>query len=183
MPTRRIKGTCALATAVAALACAELTSAAESAAASHTSLRRVNEIEARLVAQVNRLRHSSGRRAVSLSAGLARAATAHAISMARGGYFSHSSADGTPFWKRILRYYPTRGFSRWIVGEVLLWSSGDLTPRQALRPWIASPDHRRILLGPGWREIGVCVLRVRAAAGIFRGLDVTIVVADFGARS
>lgn len=133
----------------------------------------------RLLAAVDGLRADRGLAALSLSAGLAAAAAAHAASMARRGYFSHASADGTPFWKRLERYYPVGGHSRCRVGETLWWSALTTDARAAAAAWLASGEHRRVLLG-GWHEVGLAVVHAAHAPGVYSGQDVTIVVADFG---
>ena len=102
--------------------------------------------------------------------------------MARKGYFSHSSADGTRFWKRILAFYPAAGYRTWRVGENLYWSSGEPDPHAAVEAWLQSPEHRVILLNRDWREFGIGAVSVTAGPGIFAGADVTIVTADFGVR-
>jgi uncharacterized protein YkwD len=45
-----------------------------------------------------------------------------------------------------------------------------------------SPPHRKNLLTPGWREVGLGAVRALGAPGVYRGLDVTILTADFGVR-
>lgn len=96
--------------------------------------------------------------------------------MARLGFFAHESANGTSPFERIRRHY--RGSS---VGETLLWRSPDVTPEEALALWLQSPPHRRVLLGSAFRVVGLAAVHVEGAPGDFNGLDVTIVVADFGA--
>jgi uncharacterized protein YkwD len=142
-----------------------------------------NALEAPLLRAINGFRAQHGLRALRASAPLARAAQAHAVSMAQGGYFSHTSADGTSFWKRIRGYYPYGRFSRWSVGENLLWRSAPPTPEEALQMWIESPAHRKVLLTAAYREVGVAAVAATAAPGAFGSLDVTIVAADFGVRT
>jgi uncharacterized protein YkwD len=113
---------------------------------------------------------------------LARAARQHSREMARVGYFAHESADGSAFWRRIERYYGSRGYLYWTVGENLLWAAPGVTATSAMKMWIASPEHLRNLLTPQWRRIGVSVVHVRGAPGVYHGLDITIVTTDFGAR-
>jgi uncharacterized protein YkwD len=48
--------------------------------------------------------------------------------------------------------------------------------------WLNSPPHRKNLLTPGWREIGLSAVHVAAAPGVFEGRETTIVTADFGTR-
>jgi len=127
-------------------------------------------------------RGGGGRPRLVVSAQLSRAAAAHARAMARRGFFEHSDADGTPFWKRIGRYYRLSGYRSWRVGENLYWSPGASAPAQVVSAWLRSPPHRRDLLGT-WKQLGVAMVEARNAPGFFHGKDVTIVVADFGSRS
>lgn len=131
---------------------------------------------------MNAARVAHGKPKLAVSAQLSRAAAAHARAMARRGFFGHDDADGTPFWKRIGRYYRLSGYRRWRVGENIYWSPGAATPSQVVASWLRSPPHRRDLLAT-WKELGVAVLAARGAPGVFHRKDVTIVVADFGSRS
>jgi uncharacterized protein YkwD len=102
--------------------------------------------------------------------------------MARGGFFSHTSSDGTAFWKRVQRFYGPTGFGYWSVGENLLWSSPTIDARRAVQMWLDSPPHRKNMLTAAWREVGLAAVTVDAGPGVFNGLPVTIVTADFGVR-
>ena len=102
--------------------------------------------------------------------------------MARRGYFSHSSADGSSFDRRIGRFYAVGRSRYWSVGENLLWSSPDVDAGGALRMWLASAPHRAVLLTARWREIGLSAVHVTVAPGAYGGNEVTIVTADFGVR-
>jgi uncharacterized protein YkwD len=46
-----------------------------------------------------------------------------------------------------------------------------------------SPGHRKNILTPRWREIGLSAVTVRSAPGVFSGRDVVIVTTDFGVRA
>jgi uncharacterized protein YkwD len=48
--------------------------------------------------------------------------------------------------------------------------------------WMASPEHRRNVLDPMWRDVGISALHAPVAPGIFAGGPVTVVTADFGRR-
>ena len=102
--------------------------------------------------------------------------------MAQDGYFAHESADGSAFWKRLEGFYASSAWHSWSVGENLLWSSPSISAREALLRWLASPEHKRNLMDPAWREIGVAAVHVSHAPGVYQGLDVTIVTTDFGVR-
>ena len=65
----------------------------------------------------------------------------------------------------------------------LIWNGDALTPRQVVETWLASPPHRRVLLTPAWRELGIGAARAFGADGVYAGADVVIAAAEFGARS
>jgi uncharacterized protein YkwD len=143
---------------------------------------RLKALERKVLRRLNAYSASNGRKAVRTQKQLRRAALAHARAMATRGFFSHDSANGDSFDTRIKRYYGVGGFRSWSVGENLLWASGQLSAKRAIRLWHDSPGHRRNMRDGTWRQIGVAAVRVRSAPGVFSGLDVTIVVTDFGAR-
>jgi uncharacterized protein YkwD len=139
-------------------------------------------LEQDVLANVNLLRHQHGLAALRLSSKLAAAARSHSAEMAQRGYFSHDSANGSSFDKRISRFYPLSGRRYWSVGENLLWSSPDVSASSALDMWVNSPEHKKILLTGRWREIGLAAVHVQTAPGSYGGREVTIVTADFGVR-
>ena len=139
-------------------------------------------LEQDVLANVNLLRRQHGLSALRLSSKLAAAARAHSSEMAKRGYFSHDSASGASFDKRISRFYTLGGNRYWSVGENLLWSSPDVSASAALDMWLNSPEHKKILLTARWREIGLAAVHVHSAPGSYGGREVTIVTADFGVR-
>ena len=102
--------------------------------------------------------------------------------MATGGFFSHQSADGTLFWKRLARFYPQGSRRFWSVGENLLWSSPDVDPAGAVRMWMNSAPHRENVLNARWREVGLSAVHVDVGPGVFGNCPVTVLTADFGVR-
>jgi uncharacterized protein YkwD len=151
--------------------------AAKSAAAT------VSALEAQVLADVNATRRQRGLRALRFSVALSRAADTHSRDMARRGYFSHNSANGGAFWRRVQRFYPSRGYRSWAVGENLVWASPDLSAASALSMWMASAPHRANLLSRQWREVGLSAVHATSAPGVFGGHPVTIVTANFGSRT
>lgn len=141
-----------------------------------------DEPSAAFVRAINGLRRARHLGPVAASAPLARAALAHARALAGSGQFTHDWDDGTPFSTWIVRYYPPRAGS-WLAGENLLWASAPVTPAAAIAAWLGSPSHRRILLTSSWRDVGVGVVAVKEAPGVYGGGDAYIVAADFGSRS
>jgi uncharacterized protein YkwD len=148
----------------------------------HGSGVHASALESNLLKEINRTRAGHGLRALRWSRRLTAAANQHSASMAARGYFSHDSANGGAFWRRIAGYYGYRGYRQWSVGENLLWSSPDVSPDGALRMWMNSPPHRENLLSSTWREIGLSAVHSTHAPGVYGGGSVTIVTADFGAR-
>jgi len=139
-------------------------------------------LETQVLADVNQARAARGLAPLHLSSKLAAAAAQHSREMASHGYFSHSSANGEAFWRRVQRYYGPARYRYWAVGENLLWQSPDIDAAGALSLWMHSPEHRANLLNRQWREIGLAAVHVVGASGTYHGLDVTIVTADFGVR-
>jgi uncharacterized protein YkwD len=169
-----------LAVAVVAFAVAGvLTTTALATTRSERSLRRLNH---QVLAAVNSFRVAHGLHALRESSGLDNSARQHSLEMGRLGYFAHSSADGTSFWRRIQHYYGSRNYTQWSVGENLLWAAPSVSAGHAMKMWIASPEHLRNLLTPQWRQIGVSAVHVAAAPGVYGGHGVTIITTDFGSR-
>jgi uncharacterized protein YkwD len=142
----------------------------------------LSALEQDVLANVNLLRRQHNLGALRLSPKLSAAARSHSTEMAQRGYFSHDSANGASFDKRISRFYSAGGKRFWSVGENLLWSSPDVSASSALDMWLNSPPHKKILLTGRWREIGLAAVHVQSAPGSFGGREVTIVTADFGVR-
>jgi uncharacterized protein YkwD len=140
-------------------------------------------VRAALVRQINALRAAHGLSRLRLSPALNAAAAAHSTQMARLGYFSHNSADGRSFSRRVASYYPARGYRRWAAGENLVFGSPDLSAARALRGWLASPLHRANLLDRRWHELGLSAVHSTSAPGVYGGAPATIVTADFGSRA
>jgi uncharacterized protein YkwD len=170
---------------VVALLATLLSLLSASAEATTAGARRISmrTLETRVVARMNALRMQHGLRPLRVSWALRRAAWRHSLSMAQRGYFTHESADGTAFWRRVERYYGSRGFRYWSVGENLLWSSPDIGAAEAVSTWLASPEHRENLFAREWREVGLAAIHVASAPGVYGGRPVTIMTADFGVRT
>ena len=159
------------------------TSARTSAPQSRSRTRSTTAVlEESVLVRMNMIRRGRGLRSLRYNSRLAAAADYHSADMARKGYFEHDSANGTAFWRRIERFYPSRGFRSWTVGENLLWATDTYGAGFAVREWMHSPPHRENILSREWREIGIGAVTVSSAPGAFHGRTVTIVTADFGAR-
>jgi uncharacterized protein YkwD len=140
-------------------------------------------LEAQIVVELNAVRAARGLRPLSLARGLQASARNHSRTMLQQGFFRHDSPDGTRFSDRIRRFYPAHGFRSWSVGENLLYHTAELPPAEAIAAWLRSPPHRRNMLSPQWREVGVGALWSAAAPGEFVDASVSVVTVDFGVRS
>jgi uncharacterized protein YkwD len=152
------------------------------AAAASVHVVDVDSLAHGIFAEVNRVRRAHGLRALTRGSALARAASGHARFLAASGNFTHDWRVGTPFGRWILRFYPVAGAQSWGAGENLLWWPGSVTPRGAVQRWLASPPHRRVMLTPGWRQLGLGVVRAESAPGVYGGQTVVVVAAEFGVR-
>jgi uncharacterized protein YkwD len=163
---------------VAALALAPATASAHRGATSA----RQTALEAQLTQQINVIRRGYGLKPLTVSSKLTSAAAAHTREMGADGYFEHDSMDSTPFWKRVARWYASRGWRSWSVGENLVYRSPDVSADSAVEMWMNSPPHRANLLSRSWREIGISAIHFDAAPGEYNGAAITIATADFGFR-
>lgn len=146
------------------------------------SVSQLSSLDAGILQQLNFIRSQHGLTPLHLNAELTQAAIEHSDEMAQDGYFEHSSADGTAFWRRIARFYPSSDAAYWSVGENLLWSSPGVAPSAAMQLWMNSPEHRANILAARWREVGVAAVHIVHARGTFGNRAVTIITTDFGVR-
>jgi uncharacterized protein YkwD len=151
-------------------------------ATSQSSAQQQRALASDLLVAINTVRQSRGLRPLVASAKLSVAAASHTREMGTQGYFEHESFDSTPFWKRIERWYPSRGWRVWSVGENLLYSSPTVGASEGVNLWMNSPPHRANLLSKTWREVGISAMYFESAPGEYAGGPVTIVTADFGTR-
>jgi uncharacterized protein YkwD len=69
------------------------------------------------------------------------------------GEFSHTPC-GRSFRSVFAAYL--RGTSSYQIGENIAWGNSDYgTPRQTMNSWLHSAGHRKNILAPGFRELGI----------------------------
>jgi uncharacterized protein YkwD len=101
---------------------------------------------------INGLRQRRHLHQVSANVSLGTAAQQHSNDMNAENFFSHGG-DGT-----LASRAAGAGFQGKALGETLAYGGGVLgSPKRMVRDWMHSPEHRRILLMRGWRQIGVGV--------------------------
>jgi hypothetical protein len=105
---------------------------------------------------INVERRARGLAPLSANATLARAARRHAADMVLRSYFSHTSLSGLTFTDRLRKVGYLRSNCTWSAGETLSWGRGaQATPASTVAGWMHSPPHRAVLLGRGFRDVGI----------------------------
>jgi len=121
---------------------------------------------AALIAAVNSVRTVHLLPRLSVDANLSRAAQSHSRDMLLHDYFGHGN-----FAVRMSRF----GVQGRVFAETLAWKRGVMSANATLATWLASPEHRSILLDPALRRIGVAT-----PVGPFDGFaKATVITADF----
>jgi uncharacterized protein YkwD len=145
-------------------------------------MRGLDGFPAAVRAEINGVRIQHGLARLRQVTPLRRAAEQHVYEMAVLGFFSHASPNRPSLAARLAAFYPWRGFRTWNVGETLLWGQMPRSAGDVVRLWLNSPEHRRKLLDPRFREIGIDAVELSGAGGVFEGHDVLLVAAEFGVR-
>lgn len=108
-----------------------------------------------LVCLHNRARAAHGLHRLAASGRLERAAAGHARRMVYGRFFSHVAPSGSQAMDRVRRAGYALG-RHGMVGENIGWGAGaTATARSIVAAWLASSQHRAILLNPRYRAIGI----------------------------
>jgi len=134
---------------------------------------RLSRSEISMIRLINDIRGRYRLRRLGVSRSLSRAAEGHSRDMLRRDFFDHTSSDGTSTFTRVRRYARARS-----VGETLA-----MIPRRrggaglVVRMWMNSPPHRAVLLGSGFRRIGLARRWGRLGSSMQ-----SVVTADFASR-
>lgn len=108
---------------------------------------------------LNARRHMYGERRLRVNAKLALAGLRHARDMVARQYFSHDEPSGPTFVQRIMQTNYVPPSASWALGENIAWAdSFHATPREIVRYWMDSPDHRRNILTAKFREVGIAIV-------------------------
>lgn len=106
-----------------------------------------SSFERAVVKRINQARIAHGLRPLRAARPLRVVAFRHSGFLARRGLLQHSSADGSSFDRRIRRHLPAVH-----VGETVARGP---SAHYVVRAWLRSPGHRRLLLEPAFRIVGV----------------------------
>ncbi len=122
-----------------------------------TALEKVRSATLRLI---NRERRRRGLAALGPNARLREAAERHAGRMVRRLFFSHRGPRGGDVGDRVERTGYLGSSETWRLAENIGWGAGPrAAPKAMVRAWMNSPPHRAAILGPGYREAGIAVMR------------------------
>lgn len=130
----------------------------------------LEKARAEVLARANAERAAAGLPPLALDPRLNAAAQAHAEDMLLRSYYNHSTPEGTGPSARVRKTgYPAR-----LVAENI--ARGPFTVAEAMDNWMASREHRRNLLHPGFAHLGVGIAVGRNSVG-----NTVLWVQDFGA--
>jgi uncharacterized protein YkwD len=135
---------------------------------------------------INESRILQGRPSLRPNPLLHGAAWKYANSMLVGRFFSHygdfaGHSSGSTVIGRLREIGYIRGGYVWHVGENLRWSTGETsTTGDVVAAWMNSPIHRKYLLNPRFRELGVAA--VSGTPIDPEDADGVIVASEFGFR-
>ena len=102
---------------------------------------------AALLCAIDAERTARGGPGVRANAQLALAAQGHADDMVARHFFEHVTPGGSTLGDRVNAPATSRGRRDWELGEAIAWAQQPLdTPATLMRAWLASPEHRAIIL-------------------------------------
>jgi uncharacterized protein YkwD len=111
-----------------------------------------------LVCVIDAERTARGLPTVRESAQLSRAAQGHSDDMVSRHFFDHVTPGGTTLGERVGATGYMQGRKDWELGEAIAWAQQPLdTAVSLMRAWIASPEHKAIILDRHFREVGIGV--------------------------
>lgn len=118
----------------------------------------VVEVGAATRCLINVERRRRGRTALLAHGQLRPAAEGHARETARRGILDHTGVDGSTLASRVARGGYLRGARRPALAENIAIGSPELVTAQlTVRMWMRSPAHRRNVLDPRFRHVGIGV--------------------------
>jgi uncharacterized protein YkwD len=108
-----------------------------------------------LLEQLNRARALHDVAPVYPAPALQVASSHHTDDMMVHNYFAHTSPTGSTVYSRIVGSGFVNGYS-WLGAETLEWGTGSLaTPLGTVQAWLASPEHRSIMLSSSYHWVGI----------------------------
>ena len=100
-----------------------------------------------LLNEINKMRKQAGAKSLSINVKLSCAAKKHSDDMGNKQFCSHTGSNGLSPWKRA-ETCNTRAY-----GEII--ACGQRKPVSAVKAWMDSAGHKKIMLKPQFRTIGL----------------------------
>lgn len=122
-----------------------------------------------LLLLTNEKRQENGESPLVLNSQLSQAALNKANDMFAKNYWAHNAPDGTTPWV----FIKGSGYNYVYAGENL--ARGFTTAPDVVNAWMASPEHKKNVLSPNYKDIGFAV-----ETGNLNGEDTVLVVEMFG---
>jgi uncharacterized protein YkwD len=127
---------------------------------------------------LNQQRAAANLPALTENAQLDTSSAAFSKQMVAGGFFDHTSPDGTTVVDRLTQVGYLPGEGPWSAGENIAWGQGTLaTPSSIMTAWMNSAGHRENILSAGYSDIGLGVAIGTPVGGTIAGATYTT---DFG---
>ncbi|HEX9942839.1 MAG TPA: CAP domain-containing protein [Thermoanaerobaculia bacterium] len=114
-----------------------------------SGVRDLDRVRAEMLARVNEARKKAGVPPLRSNARLDQAAQRHAEDMLARNYFAHRSPEG----KSVRERARAAGYDWRAIGENV--AEGQFSVDEVMDTWLHSPGHRRNLLDPDFKELGV----------------------------
>ena len=163
-------------------ACARRSTARDGVA--KASAQRQSTLEQGILREVNRVSAGHGLRSLTLSRGLQAAATFQTRSLLSQGVFDHDTPAADRSASGCAVSTPSRAHTRGASARTCSGARPASTPARAVKLWLDSARHRKILLDPTWREFGIGAFGVTSAPGVYASAGAVVVVTiDFGSRT
>jgi uncharacterized protein YkwD len=124
-----------------------------------SGLRDLEKIRAEMLARVNAARKRAGAPPLRSNADLDQAAQRHAQDMLARDYFAHESPEG----KTVRDRARAVGYDWRRIGENI--AKGQFSVDEVMETWMNSPGHRRNILDPAFKELGVGLALGRSGKG------------------
>lgn len=127
-----------------------------------SGVRDLDRVRAEMLARVNAERKKAGAPPLRSNSRLDLAAQRHAEDMLARSYFAHGSPE-----KKTVRERATAADYDWrLIGENI--AEGQLSIDEVMETWMNSPGHRKNILNPDFRELGVGLALGRSGGGRHR---------------
>jgi uncharacterized protein YkwD len=141
-------------------------------------------LQAATLCLLNEERAAVGVKPLKAHRKLQKAAVGYSKTMVKEQFFDHVSPEGSTLASRVKQVKYMKGARRWSLGENIAWGTGSrATPAAIVDAWMHSEGHKRNILDPTFKEIGIGIATgapVATAASMSAGATYTT---DFGFRS